>query len=807
MTQIPIRRALISVYDKTGLEELASGLHAAGVEIVSTGNSAARIAAAGVPVTPVEELTGFPECLDGRVKTLHPRVHAGLLADIGNSQHVAQLVGLRIESFQLLVSNLYPFEATVASGASPEQCVEQIDIGGPAMVRAAAKNHGSVAVVTDPSRYADVLAALAEGGFTLDQRRLLAAAAFAHTAAYDVAVASWFASAYAPDETAREAGWPEVAGALWRRADVLRYGENPHQRAALYTRPGAPAGIATAELLHGKAMSYNNYVDADAARRAAYDFAEPCVAIIKHSNPCGIAIGADLAEAHAKAHACDPVSAFGGVIAANGPVTAALARQIKDVFTEVVIAPEFGAEALDILSASKNVRLLAARGPRGLGGLRPEPAGPGGDRPPEVELRLVTGGMLLQTADRVDEPGDDPANWQLKAGEPVEPRGARGSGVRVEGMPFGQIQRHLAGRRRRLGRGRDGPGQPGGFGPAGGAAGRRPGRGLGGGQRRLLPVPRRFRDPGPGRGARRRRTRRLDPRPPGRRGRRGRGHPAVLHRRTPLLPLRGRAVTAQVLDGKAVAAQIRAELTLRVEALAEQGIVPGLGTVLVGDDPGSRAYVNGKHRDCAQVGIASIRRDLPADATQAQVEAVVAELNADPACTGYIVQLPLPAGLDAHAVLTKMDPAKDADGLHPANLGKLVLGEHGPLPCTPRGIVELLRRYGVAVAGADVTVIGRGITVGRALGLLLTRRTENATVTQCHTGTKDVAAHTRTADIVVVAAGRPGLLTADMVKPGAAVVDVGITRTDAEKAWSATSPPRSPRWPAGWPRCRAESAR
>ena len=244
VNQIPIRRALISVYDKTGLEELASGLHAAGVEIVSTGSTAARIAAAGVPVTPVEELTGFPECLDGRVKTLHPRVHAGLLADTANPAHEAQLAELGIEPFQLLVSNLYPFEATVASGASPEQCVEQIDIGGPAMVRAAAKNHGSVAVVTDPSRYADVLAALAAGGFTLDQRRALAAEAFAHTAAYDIAVASWFASAYAPDETAREGGpaGPEVTGALWRRADVLRYGENPHQRAALYTRPGAAGG-------------------------------------------------------------------------------------------------------------------------------------------------------------------------------------------------------------------------------------------------------------------------------------------------------------------------------------------------------------------------------------------------------------------------------------------------------------------------------------------------------------------------------------------------------------------------------------
>ena len=237
-------------------------------------------------------------------------------------------------------------------------------------------------------------------------------------------------------------------------------------------------------------------------------------------------------------------------------------------------------------------------------------------------------------------------------------------------------------------------------------------------------------------------------------------------------------MTAQVLDGKALAAEIRAGLKERVAALAARGIVPGLGTVLVGDDPGSHAYVNGKHRDCAQVGIASIRRDLPADATQAQVEAVVTELNEDPACTGYIVQLPLPGGLDANAVLGRMDPAKDADGLHPVSLGKLVLGEHGPLPCTPRGIVELLRYYGVGIAGADVTVIGRGITVGRALGLVLTRRTENATVTQCHTGTKDLAAHTRNADIVVVAAGRPGLLTADMIKPGAAVVDVGITRTD-----------------------------
>jgi methylenetetrahydrofolate dehydrogenase (NADP+)/methenyltetrahydrofolate cyclohydrolase len=238
-------------------------------------------------------------------------------------------------------------------------------------------------------------------------------------------------------------------------------------------------------------------------------------------------------------------------------------------------------------------------------------------------------------------------------------------------------------------------------------------------------------------------------------------------------------MTATILDGKATAAAIREDLTVRVAKLAEAGLTPGLGTILVGDDPGSRSYVNGKHRDCAQVGILSIRRELPADASQQQVEDAVAELNADPSCTGYIVQLPLPPGLNAQRVLELIDPAKDADGLHPTNLGRLVLGEPGPLPCTPRGIVELLRRFDVPIAGAEVTVIGRGITVGRSLGLLLTRRSENATVTLCHTGTRDLAAHTRAADIVVVAAGRPGLLTADMVRPGAAVLDVGISRTEA----------------------------
>ncbi len=238
-------------------------------------------------------------------------------------------------------------------------------------------------------------------------------------------------------------------------------------------------------------------------------------------------------------------------------------------------------------------------------------------------------------------------------------------------------------------------------------------------------------------------------------------------------------MTATILDGKAVAAAIRQDVARRVARLAERGVTPGLGTVLVGDDPGSRVYVNGKHRDSAQVGIVSIRRDLPADASQQQVEDVVAELNAMPECTGFLVQLPLPDGLDPEPVLDLVDPAKDADGLHPVSLGKLVLGQAAPLPATPRAIVELLRRYDVPIAGADVTVIGRGITVGRSLGLLLTRRTENATVTLCHTGTRDLAAHTRNADIVIVAAGKPGLLTADMVRPGAVVLDVGITRTES----------------------------
>ena len=406
MSKVAISRALVSVYDKTGLDRLASALHRAAVEIVSTGSTARTISAAGIPVTPVEALTGFPECLGGRVKTLHPAVHAGLLADLGDPEHVAQLARLGIAPFQLLVSNLYPFTETVAGGASGPECVEQIDIGGPAMVRAAAKNHANVAVITSPQTYDQVAAAVTAGGFTLAERRRLAAQAFAHTARYDAAVASWFASAYAPDEAARETGWPDLAAAVWDRRAVLRYGENPHQRAALYLAAGSrgTGGVATAEQLHGKAMSYNNYVDADAAWRTVGEFTEPCVAIMKHSNPCGIALSADIADAHRNAHACDPVSAFGGVIAANRAVTAELAGQIAEIFTEVIVAPGYDPAAVEILTRKRNQRLL-----------RCSPAGQGGGAA-AVEWRQIGGGLLMQAADTASEPGDRLAGWRLAAG-------------------------------------------------------------------------------------------------------------------------------------------------------------------------------------------------------------------------------------------------------------------------------------------------------------------------------------------------------------------------------------------------------
>lgn len=420
--QHPFTRALISVYDKTGLIPLARALEHSGVEIVSTGSTAACIQGAGIRVTPVEEVTGFPECLEGRVKTLHPHIHAGILADQRKSTHRSQLAAGGIKAFDLVICNLYPFAQAVESGASFDECIEQIDIGGPSMIRAAAKNHASVTVVVSPESYEKVSdAAKSRTGFTLEQRRALAAKAFAHTARYDCAISQWFAKQLDSTESDTEL-FPPALTQSFERVHTLRYGENPHQRAAVYrlVDEAAPPretgetdestklapGIANARQLHGKAMSYNNYMDADAALRAAYDHDSPCVAIVKHANPCGIALGVDIAHAHRKAHACDPVSAFGGVIAANRPVSVELAKQIVPIFTEVVLAPGYEDGAYEILAAKKNLRVLQVCPPTGQ----------------NAEFKQISGGLLLQERDEIDARGDDLANWTLVAGQPADAR-------------------------------------------------------------------------------------------------------------------------------------------------------------------------------------------------------------------------------------------------------------------------------------------------------------------------------------------------------------------------------------------------
>ena len=411
--RIQIRRALISVSDKTGLLELAKALSDAGVQMISTGSTAKTIADAGYAVTEVSQITGFPESLDGRVKTLHPVVHGGLLADMRLVQHEQQLADLGIEPFQLVVVNLYPFVQTVASGAKGDAVVDQIDIGGPAMVRASAKNHANVAIVVDPGRYGEIIDAIAEGGTTLEQRRELAYAAFSHTATYDTAVANWFATEL-QDAWKGKVGAPETAEASnpgfapeisvsGKLSNVLRYGENSHQAAALYRSEGA-AGIAQSRQLNGKEMSYNNFVDADAALRAAYDFTEPAVAIIKHANPCGIAVGDPttpdpIADAHAKAYMCDTVSAFGGVVASNRIVTLTMAKQVAEVFTEVLIAPGYEPAALAVLLEKKNLRVLQL------------PANYGRDN---VEVRQISGGLLVQEPDTFAKFSTD--DWKLVAG-------------------------------------------------------------------------------------------------------------------------------------------------------------------------------------------------------------------------------------------------------------------------------------------------------------------------------------------------------------------------------------------------------
>lgn len=414
--RVEIKRALLSVSDKTGLLELAKALSEAGVALVSTGSTAKTIADAGFAVTEVSEVTGFPESLDGRVKTLHPKVHGGLLADMRLQDHENQLAELGIEAFQLVVVNLYPFMQTVASGAKGEAVVDQIDIGGPAMVRASAKNHANVAIVVEPSRYPEIIDAIAAGGTSLQQRRELAANAFAHTARYDSAVADWFASELSAqwkqqagqtnDNETKNPGFPAELVVTGELSNILRYGENAHQAAAIYrsTGEGAVAGIAQAKLLNGKEMSYNNYVDADAAVRSAYDHTEPAVAIIKHANPCGIAVGSTsepdpIADAHAKAHLCDPLSAYGGVIAANRPVTEAMARQIGDIFTEVIVAPGFELAALEVFLTKKNLRVLEL---------------PANYSRESLEVKQISGGLLVQNPDEFT--ALNVSNWKLVAG-------------------------------------------------------------------------------------------------------------------------------------------------------------------------------------------------------------------------------------------------------------------------------------------------------------------------------------------------------------------------------------------------------
>ena len=393
----PIKRALISVYDKSGLIEFATELHAQGVEIVSTGSTAATIANAGIPVIKVEELTGFPESLDGRVKTLHPIIHAGILADLRLPSHNAQLAELKIAPFDLVVVNLYPFVKTVKSGATIDECIEQIDIGGPSMVRGAAKNHPSVAVVVSPSQYSQIVAAIAEGGTDEKLRRKFAIEAYRTTAKYDIAVSTWLSS------VSDHQLMPDWIGNSYTHSSNLRYGENPHQSAALYLSDASEltgTGVAGAIQLHGKEMSYNNYVDVEAAWRAAYDHADPAVAIIKHTNPCGIAIGTNIESAYLKAHACDPISAFGGVIAANREVNEVLAKAVSEVFTEVIAAPSFTKAAIEILSQKPSIRILTI-----------EPTAP------ILELRPILGGALVQNFDRIDAEGDADSNWQLVAGK------------------------------------------------------------------------------------------------------------------------------------------------------------------------------------------------------------------------------------------------------------------------------------------------------------------------------------------------------------------------------------------------------
>jgi len=394
MNRKKITRALVSVYDKTGLVDLGKNLEKSGVEILSTGSTAKTLREAGVNVISVEDYIGFPEMLGGRVKTLHPRIHGGILADQNNPEHLAQLLAQDIAPFDLIVINLYPFTQTISSGAEFAECIEQIDIGGPSMLRGAAKNHNSVAVISDPSQYQSLNTALEQGGFNLDERRELAMKVFRKTAEYDIAIAEWLAG---------ELNQNDWRAKVWQKIADLRYGENPHQSAAVFQDNSASHGVSSAKQHHGKEMSFNNFTDADAALRAAYDHDEPCVAIIKHANPCGIAIGTDIASAYSAANACDPVSAFGGVVAANRKITVAMANALSEVFTEVIVAPGYEAGIIEILAAKPSIRILELAD----------------YKIASEELRPISGGLLIQESDLINADGDNSKNWQQVSGAKV----------------------------------------------------------------------------------------------------------------------------------------------------------------------------------------------------------------------------------------------------------------------------------------------------------------------------------------------------------------------------------------------------
>jgi len=393
-----LRRALVSVYDKDRLIEVGTALHLAGIEILSTGSTAKNLADAGIPVVEVSQYTGFPEIMGGRVKTLHPRVHGGILADQNNPEHLTAIADLDIAPFDLVIINLYPFAKTIASGASFQECIEQIDIGGPSMLRGAAKNHSSVAVISHTAQYDQLIAAVAAGGFTEAERRQLALEVFRTTAQYDLAIANWLGQSEGNE-------LPDWFGQIWHRESSLRYGENPHQAASIYS--GATSGIVNAQQLHGKEMSFNNYTDADAAWRAVLDHRDPAVAIMKHANPCGVAVcELGVAIAYQHAHECDPVSAFGGVVAANRKVDLAMAEPLSKIFTEVLIAPDFDDDALELLMKKPSIRILKCE----VSTINP------------LELRPVSGGVLLQATDLIDAQGDSSANWTQVSGAAVDPQ-------------------------------------------------------------------------------------------------------------------------------------------------------------------------------------------------------------------------------------------------------------------------------------------------------------------------------------------------------------------------------------------------